>query len=520
MKIQTVDVNSLRFHEGTHVVLSDGATLGTSHLFEILMMASMALAGKPVRCAGILPGVTMWATTGALRVLDGEEPELLTADIWSKVRPKLVNWLTMPASPPGITMALGTEIRLEFGWDDRHRVREGAIGIDVAHDSAAVARYAKRRRQAPLADGRPVAARQGATSRRDDLRADIRQRLVQALLRSGDAATDPRLARLPGPVRYRVTGALAAWDAVREAVDRVMSPTLTEILKSNSILSMTRYLDQFTRDLLPHGVDGRPADMMAMVAQYSTIWLAFEARHGVFYEPTPPLHRLLDASYIADDVPIGMVRLPADTLCIIPEPTRWKRAGDIEAIAIFRTEHSLGFATWLSVESATDSAAMDSITLPLDEPDRTIRELVDEVFKAPPSAHRQSATDDVDEREWWRNALNYAIKMLLYLNARDAQVVDDRGYSNAQRHFNGLGKRRRAERLTEIEQLYDRHIVGPAILDMQAARSVPTDGEPHEVRGHYRRPHFRMQPYGPQASLRKLVFIGPTIVRADRLGLQ
>ncbi|CAM2182973.1 hypothetical protein BLAT2472_60318 [Burkholderia latens] len=49
---------------------------------------------------------------------------------------------------------------------------------------------------------------------RQAIRADIRQRLVTALVRSGDAISDPTLARLPGPVRYRVTGALLAWDSL------------------------------------------------------------------------------------------------------------------------------------------------------------------------------------------------------------------------------------------------------------------------------------------------------------------
>ncbi|WP_175822159.1 hypothetical protein [Burkholderia sp. BCC0419] len=353
-------------------------------------------------------------------------------------------------------------------------------------------------------------------AQREALRADIRQRLVTALMRSGDAVTDPKLARLPGPVRYRVTGALAAWDALRVATDRVASPTLTEMLRSHGILRLTRYFDRFTRDLLPHGAEGRSADALAGVAQYSAVWLAFEVRQGAFYEPTPPLHRLLDAAYIAEDVPIGMLKMPTDTLCIIPEPTRWKQAGDIEAIAIFKNDRSIGFATWLMTGGPSEGAAMDSITLPLEDPDKTIRELVDELFQQPPA---DGLPDLPDSQQFWRNALDYAIKMLLYLNARDAQVVHDRAYSNAPRHFPGLGKRKRMERLAEIEQLYDRHVVGPAILDAETAGSVPSDGVQREISGHWRRPHFRMQPYGPQAALRKLIFVGPTLVRPDRLGL-
>ena len=353
-------------------------------------------------------------------------------------------------------------------------------------------------------------------AQRQALRVDLRQRLVTALMRSGDAVTDPKLARLPGPVRYRITGALAAWDALRTATDRVTSPTLTEMLRSHGILRLTRHFDRFTRDLLPHGADGRSASALAGVAQYSAVWLAFEVRKGVFYEPTPPLHRLLDSAYIAEDVPIGMLKMPTDTLCIIPEPTRWKQAGDIEAIAIFKNERSIGFATWLMAGGPGDGAVMDSITLPLEAPNKTIRALVDELFQQPAA---DGLPDPPDAQQFWRNALDYAIKVLLYLNVRDAQVVHDRAYSNASRHFSGLGKRKRTERLAEIEQLYDRHVVGPAILDAHAAGSVPPDSAQREVNGHWRRPHFRMQPYGPQAALRKLIFVGPTLVRPDRLGL-
>ncbi|WP_346279054.1 hypothetical protein [Burkholderia ambifaria] len=76
----------------------------------------------------------------------------------------------------------------------------------------------------------------------------------------------------------------------------------------------------------------------------------------------------------------------------------------------------------------------------------------------------------------------------------------------------------RVKKVTLIEA-YGRHVVGPAILDAEAAGSASSDSAQREVSGHWRRPHFRMQPYGPLAALRKLVFVGPTLVRPDRLGL-
>ncbi|WP_330954983.1 hypothetical protein [Burkholderia thailandensis] len=67
--------------------------------------------------------------------------------------------------------------------------------------------------------------------------------------------------------------------------------------------------------------------------------------------------------------------------------------------------------------------------------------------------------------------------------------------------------------------MYDRHIVGPAVLDWEpiGAEGSEAGVTHHEKSPHWRRPHFKMQPHGPQSSLRKVIFVGPTIVRSDKL---
>ncbi|WP_269145876.1 hypothetical protein [Burkholderia pseudomultivorans] len=39
----------------------------------------------------------------------------------------------------------------------------------------------------------------------------------------------------------------------------------------------------------------------------------------------------------------------------------------------------------------------------------------------------------------------------------------------------------------------------------------------HEKSPHWRRSHFKMQPHGPQSSLRKVTFLGPMVARSDKL---
>lgn len=497
---------SIELREGAHISIPSHETLSTRELVELALNGSMAMRGKPVRCVAVVPGVSMSVSTGRLYPCDGDEAQTFAADIWIKIESKLAAWLKMRTPPAGMTMEVGDTTFL-FGWDGRQSVNPGAMEIEVQHKPGALSRYLKERHRKPLA-----IAKVSAQPQTPDSTAHVAKLVVDAISRSRQTC-DRQLSRLPGSIRYRVTGAMAAWNAVREAVDRLTSPTMTDALTTYGLPPLIRYFAKFAGNLLPYGVEGLSVEEVKAITSHSAVWLAFEVRNGAFYEPTPPLHRLLDASYIADDVPIGMLTLPADTLCIVPDPSEWERGDKVESIAIFKSPRKLSFA--LSINDLAGSrpgTGMDAIQLPVDDPDRTIRELVDDVFRGP-------QPQDEGAKQTWRNALDYAIKMLLYLNVRDVPVTRDNAYSNAARNFSGLGRRKRSERLAEIDMLYDRLIVGPAVFDAEEAHSVPLDGGHHEVRGHWRRPHFRMQPHGPRSSLRKVAFIGPTLVRPDRLGV-
>jgi hypothetical protein len=83
-----------------------------------------------------------------------------------------------------------------------------------------------------------------------------------------------------------------------------------------------------------------------------------------------------------------------------------------------------------------------------------------------------------------------------------------------------LGRRKREAQIQQVEQLYDRYIVGPeSLAEMLGDRLDVGGAGGHELLAHWRRGHFRLQPHGPRSWLRKVLFIPPTVVRADRLGM-
>lgn len=503
--------SSIRFREGAQIVLSGGPSLSSHSIFRIAIIGSMALKGKPVRCVGIVPGVVMVIATGNVIARDGDDADRIADKLWNIFRPQLIGWLTARAAPGGMHMTVSHGIQIDCGHEGRYDLPQAAMQIEVRYDAAFAASFVKLLRQ-----GRLIEPEAGSD---DDMRS-----LVKTAIDCCARSEDDIYARLPLPVRYRAGGAIDAWKAVRRAAGRE-GEAFSRALTQQEIGTLR---DEFVDCL--HRWCGRPLSAIAgesgaWYAGRSLVWQAFDACSGALYEPTPALHRLLDDAYIADDVPVGMIELPLDALCIVPDPSWWSRDGGIDAITVFRHGHDTGsdrpdiltFIAWTH-HRQHEHRLVDVLQLSLADPQRTIRSMLDEIL--PPDVLQGDGPNAMNLREFWSQVLDYAIKMLLYLTVPDAQIVHDRAYSNAPRNFAGLGKRKREQRLAQIEMLYDRHVVGPAILDLEPAAGVQSSpGDQREVRGHWRRPHFKMQPHGPQSSLRKLVFIGPTLVRPDRLAL-
>ncbi len=102
-------------------------------------------------------------------------------------------------------------------------------------------------------------------------------------------------------------------------------------------------------------------------------------------------------------------------------------------------------------------------------------------------------------------------KVFLYWAIEQARHVSLTPHGDALRRLQGMGPRKAAKLRRQTERLYDRVVLGPDTLPAHL-RGVSGEMSPH-----WRRGHFRMQAHGPRLSLRKVMFISPTIVRADRL---
>jgi hypothetical protein len=270
--------------------------------------------------------------------------------------------------------------------------------------------------------------------------------------------------------------------------------------------------------------DDRANLHLITITSVSVPMQAFWLRKGALFEPTDALEQLLKLSEVGDNLPLAAVACGARTLCIVPGSSLRHGPDGIDSITVF--DHT-GFPTgavserWLTFiavkvrTSDRDELMAPALRILIDDDTMTIREAVQRYC----IAGRGTPVGDAAGREFWPRVLSYAFKILFYLSSEQPQITQDNAYTNAPRKFSGLGKRRKSERLRDIDQLCDRYIVGPGIPPSLHERGAVHEGtgEGGEVSPHWRRGHFRLQRHGPGRSRTRVVFIMPIIVRADRL---
>jgi hypothetical protein len=116
-----------------------------------------------------------------------------------------------------------------------------------------------------------------------------------------------------------------------------------------------------------------------------------------------------------------------------------------------------------------------------------------------------------------RLALNFCILLTQYRERLKERPLNPATYEK----FKDYKKKQNPEKREHAEKIFAGEI-SVAYFDQHVSfydvEDEPTSGEPSlptgaTVRPHWRRGHHRRQPYGPQASLRKVIFIKPVLVK-------
>ena len=353
--------------------------------------------------------------------------------------------------------------------------------------------------------------------------------LEEAFLRTV-VASEPEFRHLPPPIRFRASGALRAWMKVLDLTDagRAARAVLSQPGQTYDAALVT--LANGVGDQFEYQAELRPQVLPVLKDTFrrSCDHLAFWLRGGALYEPTLPLSTLLGGTDLSADLPWHLLTPPSPALCILPHPEHRQHCSNARALLVLehgplRLQASGRRAfTFIMCRDDPEGPSTHMCVLAVTSEEETLRSSFEKALEDSLGGSALQGRTEAQGRALLSSELlpmlEYTAKVLLYMRLGATQVRAYTPYSTAPREFPGLGRRKREERLAQLEQLYDRYIVGPATwaeTELGTAGNELTAG--HELPPHWRRGHFRQQAHGPRGSLRKLMFIAPTIVRADRL---
>jgi hypothetical protein len=316
------------------------------------------------------------------------------------------------------------------------------------------------------------------------------------------------------PVCARNGGLLTAWNALESRF--CPSPlSLIGRISRNFEENLDLLCQSVARDpLWQQGrikVGNDPRNIEASLA-LATAQLMFWTRRNAVIEPTDALERLLVDSDLGEDLPADLFRPPLPA-CFIRFGKAFQDAVvPASARPDFGAHHLQGVYVFESVRTAQRALTLVPIYV-MRESARVAGGRIEMIIVEETDPLAQIIRDicapvGAEQGAHLESVARLVTKVFLYMGLAQTPQSEQRDYSAAQERLNRLGPKKAAKLQRQIDARYDRIVLGPQEIHLHGHG---------EVSPHLRRGHFRLQPHGPQLSLRKLMFIAPTWVRADKL---
>lgn len=348
--------------------------------------------------------------------------------------------------------------------------------------------------------------------------------------------------KLPHPVRITCS---KYTEMCTQAMDQVYDEVFTGLdIETSSIDYLTQTMMTLRPDIFSLHRSENLTDHMAGIALSTTLHsYKFRRQDGNILTTSDFLDEILEQTEIGDDVPVDYLRPPFKA-CYI-EFTE-SRSSSLKVYNELTHEHILEGVyiseTQINPGSTEMKRYKDSPMVDINKPLR----ILDLMFTGSPlgKAHVEDDTlrvqgfyiqdgmrtikqelsrveekygqddDFTGDMNYLSETLNHMAKVLLFINCkqyRDTAFNERKELRKKITSLKGIGKIRKFE--DKLRKTYDRVVISPVdnvVYESDAgfnhARNVK------EKRTHWRKGHFRMQPYGLGASKRKILFIEPTVV--------
>lgn len=363
-------------------------------------------------------------------------------------------------------------------------------------------------------------------------------RRIQELAKASEI-TDPKLMALPHPARVNLMGTHEIqqlqcgndWPAVKAIVADATLPLHTTLQKLSQASELMAAMYGYSKFDDASSNDG--------FANGPILAMRFSMAKGALFQTTDALDKMLEHTDISDDIPIGAARAPypvcyfefgqsrTNPIKVYNQSTGWHQS---EGCYVFEYRSPLiGYEElgeirhiqlMLTGAPKTNIAddAYQIFTIPvIDEADsvnKTMERYFElhrkEVFIAnmidPDSGYIMASDKELDVS---KQAILHLIKIMLYLQSPGATRKEDLQASVLKKQLENLkSSAKQAKAARRLQASYDRIIIGPERVEGDA--SGQGNHRLNEI--HWRRGHYRNQPHGPQMSLRKVIWISPTVV--------
>lgn len=348
--------------------------------------------------------------------------------------------------------------------------------------------------------------------------------------------------KLPHPVRINCTEFGERNSAIVDEIYNTIFKSLD--IENCSIDFLTNLATKERPDIFNLYRETCATDHLAGIILSSTIYpYKFRNQHGNILTTSNLIDQLLEQTEIGDDIPISYLRPPFKN-CYI-EFTE-DRSSSLKVFNEQTQEHILEGVYISETQIEPKTKEMDRYTTSsLVDTSKPLR-ILDLMFTGSPLGKSHN-TDDalriqgfyiqdgsstikeelkrVEEKygadedftgdiSYLSETLNHMAKVLLFINCkqyRDTAFNERKEMRKKIDSLKALPKIRKYE--DKIRKTYDRIIIKPddnIIYESRPGHNHSKDVQPKKI--HWRKGHFRMQPYGLGAAKRKVIFIEPTIV--------
>ena len=342
--------------------------------------------------------------------------------------------------------------------------------------------------------------------------------------------------KLPHPTRLKTMMAEFADYAKTNALAAEM---ISELKSRHQSMNDVADIVQLTNPVWVRNITSDGSDFHTAFAS-TAVPMRHHVAEGRLFTVGPELSEILFNTEVSDDVPCEMLRAPFHSCylhfpealsecpllatdgkkvrmlgCYVQE-TVIEEGVDIAQVPSDRATRSL-MLTFIGEGESTDpdDDTLRFLTLNLSKDDAKLSTVLADSFERMKEYDRGLGFSALPGYfESYERAMHHIVRVLLYMNCATVRMETHKPASELEAQIKRVGPSKQPKLKRKLAKLYDFIEICAPHIERPAGTGAGSSGAARAT--HWRRGHLRNQAHGPQFSLRKLIFLPPTLVAGSR----